>query len=92
MTKLEDRVARLAREVDEVRRLASGAHTLKALRETQLEQGEEMRRGFAEVRAEFRDVRAEIAGVRTEMQEGFAAINANMSQMTALLNKAIGRD
>jgi chromosome segregation ATPase len=140
VTKLEDRVTRVEREVDEVRRLASGAHedvstvqaalrahigSLEALRKTQLEQGEEMRRGFAEVRAEFASVRGEIAdvrtemqeglagvraemqeglagvraemqeglaGVRAEMQEGFSKINLSMSQMTALLNTAIGRD
>jgi hypothetical protein len=114
VTRLEDRVTRVEREVDEVRRLASGAHedvanvqatlrahigSLEALRKTQVEHSKEMRRGFADVRAEFTDVRTEIADIRaemihgfTEMREGFTKINLGMSQMTALLNIAIGRD
>lgn len=96
MAKLEDRVAKLEGEMDEVRRDVSDAlgirtelrahiKSLEALRETQLEMGEKMDREFA-------DVRAEIAGVRTEMRDGFTKLNLGMAQITALLNIAIGRE
>ncbi|MBB4904079.1 hypothetical protein [Actinophytocola algeriensis] len=98
MIKLEDRVTKLEREMVEVRRDLVGtirtelrAHikTLEALRENQLEMGAKMDREFANVRTEMR---TEFANVRAEMREGFTKINLGMSQMTALLNIAIGRD
>lgn len=98
MIKLEDRVTKLEHEMVEVRtdlaenfRAELRAHikTLEALRENQLELGEEMRREFADVRTEMR---TEFADVRREMREGFTKIGLGMAQMTALLNIAIGRD
>lgn len=105
MIKLEDRVTKLEGEMVEVRRDLVGtirtelrAHikTLEALRENQLEMGAKMDREFADVRAEMRtefaNVRTEIADAQTEMREGFTKINLGVSQITALLNIAIGRE
>lgn len=98
MIELEDRVTKLEREMVEVRQEVTSAiraelrahtKTLEALRTTQLEMGENMRREFADVRTEMR---TELADVRSEMREGFTKIGLGMAQMTALLNIAIGRD
>ena len=96
MTKIEDRVTNLEREMAEVRHdvtdalairteLRAHTKTLEALRENQLEMGARMDREFA-------DVRGEVAGLRSEMRDGFTKLNLGMAQITALLNIAIGRD
>ncbi len=103
LTRLEDRVAKLEGEMDEVRHGLSDAlgirtelrahiKSLEALRETQLEMGERMDRMGEKMDREFADVRTEIAGVRTEMRDGFTKLNLGMAQITALLNIAIGRE
>jgi BMFP domain-containing protein YqiC len=102
---LEDRVTKLEREVAEVRRdvestiraeLRAHIKTLEALRENQLEMGAKMDREFADVRGEIAGLRGEMqaqfADVRSEMRDGFTKLNLGMSQITALLNIAIGRD
>jgi hypothetical protein len=69
--------------------------SLEALRKTQLEQSDEMRDGFADVRAEMRDGFAKadtrFAEVETTMRDGFTKLALGQSQITALLNIAIGR-
>jgi uncharacterized coiled-coil DUF342 family protein len=73
-------------DVSEVRaELRAHIQALNALRETQLEQAQEMREGFAEVRAEMREGFAEV-------REGFAHQAAGMAQITALLTKIAGDD
>ncbi len=100
LAKLEDRVAKLEGEMDEVRHGLSDAlgirtelrahiKSLEALRETQLEMGEKMDREFAAVRSEMHDG---FAAVRSEMRDGFTKVALGMAQITALLNIAIGRE
>ena len=100
LTRLEDRVAKLEGEMDEVRHDVSDAlairtelrahiKTLEALRETQLETGEKMDREFAAVRSELHEG---LAAVRSEMRDGFTKVALGMAQITALLNIAIGRE
>ncbi len=69
---LDQRVAALRSEL--------GAHTrsLNALRQTQVEQGHEMREGFAKVEERF-------VKVETEMREGFSVLAVGQAQITALL-------
>lgn len=97
LTNLDARVTKLEREMPEARKLASDAskevgdvrtqlraHTklLQALRETQVEQGKEMRQGFAEVSQEF-------ARLEGEMRQGFSVMAVGMAQITAQLAIAI---
>jgi chromosome segregation ATPase len=101
----ESRVSRLETEMAEVRHLARGAswevgelraelrsHTkvLNALRQTQVEQGQEMRAGFAETRSEFGRVDGELSGLRAEMRDGFAKLAVGQAQITALLTNQLG--
>ncbi len=96
LTRLEDRVAKLEGEMDEVRHGLSDAlgirtelrahiKSLEALRETQLEMGERMDRMGEKMDREF-------AAVRSEMRDGFTKVALGMAQITALLNIAIGRE
>ena len=65
------------RDVSEVRaELRAHIQALNALRDTQLEQAQEMREGFAEMREGF-----------AKTWEGFAKQAAGMAQITALLTK-----
>ncbi len=67
------------RDVSEVRaELHAHTQALNALRENQLEQGQEMREGFAEI--------------RSEMRGGFATQTSGMAQITALLTKIAGSE
>lgn len=67
------------RDVSEVRaELRAHTRSLNALRETQLEQGNEL----AALRA---DLMAGIGSVRAEMQQGFVTMHTGMTQITALL-------
>ncbi|MFI7675427.1 hypothetical protein [Actinophytocola sp. NPDC049390] len=107
LTKLEDRVAKLEGEMDEVRHGLSDAlgirtelrahiKSLEALRETQLEMGDRMDRMGERMDREFAAVRSEmhdgLAAVRSEMRDGFTKVALGMAQITALLNIAIGRE
>jgi chromosome segregation ATPase len=68
-------------DVAEVRaELRAHTQVLNALRETQLEQGREMREGFAE-----HDRKITAQG--REMREGFATLATGMAQITALLTQ-----
>jgi hypothetical protein len=105
VARLEHSVAEARKDAAAARILAGGAdrdvsemrtelraHTklLNALRETQVEQGTEMRQGFADVRTELRaEMREGDASIRTEMREGFAKVGVGMAQITALLRVAI---
>ena len=108
-SRLELEVARLREDVASARALAAladrdvaelrtemRAHhkVLNALRETQLEQGqqidelrEEMRREIGGLREEMR---REIGELRHEMREGFALQSTGMAQITALLTTIAG--
>jgi len=69
------------RDVSQVRaELRAHTQALNALRETQLDQGHEMRAGFAE-----QDRRITEQG--REMREGFATLATGMAQITALLTQ-----
>jgi chromosome segregation ATPase len=102
---LERRVSRLETEMSEVCHLARGAswevgalradlrsHTrvLNALRQTQVDQGEEMRTGFARVDGELDDLRAEVGDLRAEVREGFSVLAVGQAQITALLTTRQG--
>jgi chromosome segregation ATPase len=97
-TKLEYEVARLREDVASARALAAladrdvaelrtemRAHhkVLNALRETQLEQGQQI----DELR---REMHQEIGELRQEMREGFAVQSTGMAQITALLTTIAG--
>ncbi|HET9257481.1 MAG TPA: hypothetical protein VFO16_20085 [Pseudonocardiaceae bacterium] len=72
------------RGVSEVRaELRAHIQTLNPLRETQLEQSQEMAEGFAEMRTEMGRLQAEI-------REGFATQATGMAQITALLTMIAG--
>ncbi|GAA1241729.1 hypothetical protein GCM10009609_01580 [Pseudonocardia aurantiaca] len=67
------------REVSDVRsELRAHNQVLNALRETQLEQGQQI----AELRSELR---LEVGQLRSEMQQGFGTLHTGMAQITALL-------
>jgi diadenosine tetraphosphatase ApaH/serine/threonine PP2A family protein phosphatase len=76
------------RDVSEVR-VELRAHTgvLNALRETQLEQGQQI--------AEHGQLLAEhgqqIVGLRTEMREGFAKVDLGMMRISTLLTNHLGK-
>jgi hypothetical protein len=95
VVRLREQVALSAADAGSARVLAAGAdhdvsevraelraHTqaLNALRETQLEQGQEMRGQGREMRGQGR-----------EMREGFATLGTGMSQITALLTNITDR-
>jgi len=63
------------------------AHTqaLNALRETQLDQGREMRDGFAKQDRRIDTLERRIDGLEHEMRQGFATLATGMAQITALL-------
>jgi hypothetical protein len=97
-TRLEHEVTRLREDVASARALAALAdrdvaelrtemrahhQVLNALRETQLEQGEQIN----ELR---RDMRQQIDELRREMREGFAVQSTGMAQITALLTTIAG--
>ncbi|MGH3868198.1 MAG: hypothetical protein ACRDQ4_19160 [Pseudonocardiaceae bacterium] len=97
-TKLEDEVTRLREDVASARALAALAdrdvaelrtemrahhQVLNALRETQLEQGQQI----DELR---REMHREIDGLRREMRAGFAMQATGMAQITALLTTIAG--
>ena len=94
--RLEHEVGRLREDVASTRALAALAdrdvaefrtemrsyrQVLNALRETQLEQGQQIN-----------ELRREINGLRQEMREGFALQAAGMAQITALLTKILDSD
>lgn len=91
LAELTNRVTKLEHEMADVRNLASGAsseasdihvrlraHTksLEALRQTQIEQGNEMRQGFARLEG--------------KMDHGFSLVAVGMAQINAQLAIAIG--
>lgn len=72
------------RDVAELRTEMRAHHkVLNALRETQLEQGQQI----DDLRQEMRQ---EIGGLRQEMREGFAVQSIGMAQITALLTTIAG--
>jgi chromosome segregation ATPase len=116
-TKLEHEVGRLREDVASARALAALAdrdvaelrtemrahhQVLNALRETQLEQGQEigglrqeiggLRQEIGGLRQEIGGLRQEIGGLRQEMHEGFAMQSTGMAQITALLTTITGTE
>jgi hypothetical protein len=78
------------RDVADVR-LELKAHTgaLKALRDTQLEQSQEMREGFARVDVRFAEVNgrfAEVNGRFAEVHESLATLGAGIARIHTALN------
>ena len=93
MTKIEDRVTRLEREVEDIRRLASGAHedvanvqatlrahinTLEALHKNQREMQKDITVLRTDVDSGFAEMRMEFANVRDEMRTEFANVRDEM--------------
>ena len=77
-------------DVSEVRaELRAHTQALNALREVQLEQGREMRVGFAE---QDRKMREGFAEQDREMREGFSTLATGMAQITALLTNLGGSE
>jgi chromosome segregation ATPase len=113
-TKLEHEVTRLREDVASARALAALAdrdvaelrtemrgyrQVLNALRETQLEQGQqidelrqEMHREIDGLHREIDGLGQEIGGLRKEMREGFAIQATGMAQITALLTTIAGSE
>jgi hypothetical protein len=87
-------------DVSEVRaELRAHTQALNALRETQLEQGREMREGFAEQgrRIDEQGQRIDeqtrrIDEQTREMREGFATLATGMAQITTLLTNLAGTE
>ena len=84
------------RDVSEMRtELKAHTKVLNALRETQVEQGKEMRGGFAQVESRFAkvegDMREGFAQVRDEAGAGFAQVRNEMGAGFAMLKKAIDK-
>ena len=103
---LERRVSRLETEMSEVRHLARGAswevgalraelrsHTrvLNALRQTQVDQGQDIVDLRTEVRTGFARIDSELDELRTEMREGFSVLAVGQAQITALLTTHQGK-
>jgi hypothetical protein len=107
VTRLEGEVALARQDAAAARVLAGGAdrdvaamqselraHTrsLNALRQTQVEQGHEMREGFAKIDERFATIDQRFATfdqrfakVDKEMREGFSVLAVGQAQITALL-------
>lgn len=74
------------RDVSELRgQLQAHTSVLNALRETQLEQGQEIRALRTEMREGFARVDGRIDGLETEMRGGFAKVNLGMTKIVELL-------
>lgn len=74
------------RDVAEVRaELRAHTSALNAMRETQLEQGQQITDLRTELRDGFTELRTEL---RSEMRDGFAKVGTGMAQITALLHLA----
>ena len=68
--------------------LRGHTRSLNALRQTQVEQGHEMREGFARVDS---DMRAGFARVDAEMREGFARVDSEARKSFGLLAQGQAR-
>ncbi|MFC4853669.1 hypothetical protein [Actinophytocola glycyrrhizae] len=92
MTKLEVRVAKLEREMNEVRQLASGAHedvatvqatlrahvnTLEALHENQ----REMQKDITGLRKDVDGLRQDVDGLRQDVDTGFAEMREGFTKI-----------
>lgn len=92
MTQLEDRVTRVEREVDEIRRLAGGAHedvanvqatlrahinTLEALNKNQVE----MRKDIAGLRTDVNSLRTDVDGLRKDVDTGFTEMREGFTTL-----------
>ena len=85
-------VRHLARRAGwEVGALRARTRVLNALRQTQVDQGEEIRTGFARVDGELDDLRVEVRELRAEMREGFSVLAVGQAQITALLTTHQGK-
>ncbi|MGH3766220.1 MAG: hypothetical protein ACRDS0_12270 [Pseudonocardiaceae bacterium] len=79
------------RDVAELRTEMRAHHkVLNALRETQLEQGQQIDDLRLEMRQEVGGLRQEVGGLGREMREGFAVQSTGMAQITALLTMIAG--
>ncbi len=102
VTRLEGEVALARQDAAAARVLAGGAdrdvaamqselraHTrsLNALRQTQVEQGHEMREGFARVDAEMREG---FARVDSETRKSFGLLAQGQTRITELLTRHLG--
>lgn len=68
------------------------AHTkvLNALRETQLEQGQQMREGFADVRTEMHEMRTDISslnGGMADVRNEVSSLKGGLTEITTLLKR-----
>jgi hypothetical protein len=68
------------------------AHTksLHALRETQVEQGQQIAELRSEMRDGFAKARSELQGLDAEMRDGFTKLNHGQVRITALLTAHLG--
>jgi hypothetical protein len=96
LAELDKCVNRLTREVVDIRGIATKAgidaadvraelrdhrRILEALRETQLEQGRDMRKGFFSMNQRFADVEDRFVRVDRDMREGFAVVDQRFTSM-----------
>lgn len=99
MTKLEDRMTRLEREVDEVRQLASGAHedvatvqatlrahigTLEALHENQ----RGMQKDITVLRKDVDGLRKDVDGLRKDVDTGFTEMRTEFAHVRGEMREA----
>lgn len=106
VSRLERSVAEARKDAAAARILAGGAdrdvsemrselrtHTtlLNALRETQVDQGKEMREGFARTESRFAKVEGDMREGFTQVRNEFAQVRSEMGEGFAMLKKAIDR-
>lgn len=102
VARLRDRIALSTADSTGARLLAAGAdrevsgmrselrahvRVLEALRQTQLEQGEQLTALRSEVQSEFADLRGETGELRSDLQTGFATLQVGMTQVAGLLER-----
>jgi hypothetical protein len=70
--------------------LRSHTRVLNALRQTQVEQGQDIVELRTEVRTGFARIDGELDDLRAEMREGFSVLAVGQAQITALLTTHLG--
>ncbi|MDX3193035.1 hypothetical protein PV458_31905 [Streptomyces sp. MN03-5084-2B] len=77
------------RDVSEFKQTLNG-HTkvLNAMRETQIEHGQDI----SGLKTDVTGLKTEVADLRAEMQSGFTKVNIGMEQVSRLLQQVIDKD
>ncbi|MDS0137999.1 MULTISPECIES: hypothetical protein [unclassified Amycolatopsis] len=84
------------RDVSEFKQTLNG-HTkvLNAIRETQIEHGQDisgLKTDVTGLKTDVTDLKTDVTDLRAEMRSGFTKINVGMEQMSRLLQQVIDKD